>query len=239
MGALSSSGLAYINHYAPLHYLPWIARDRALLSKTELRKRGFGDSHFRSTSWKQDSSRGFKDYAFLTIDTYPRILNAKLNAGFPHVAISVPAAEVEKTEYSLCRYNIARTRVLKKGNLPGRPEGNGNGRYYNTQQVPVANSDEDRIALLDKHLGVNMIEVLVPGKLWLNHNSRILVYSKKDYKIAKNILLRCKRDWGVELVEPSGPYNRRDDYGASIIEFVNRCLEDPNWKGNGLDFDRV
>ncbi len=239
MGALSDVELEFVNHYAPLHYLPWIARDRALLSKSELRRREYPETHFRATSWRQDSARGFKDYAFLTIEKFPQILNAKLKAGFPHIAISVPVSDVEATNYSLCRYNIARTRILRRGNLPGRPEGDGNGQYYREQQVPVAFDEVERKALLKKHLNVNMIEVLVPDKINLSDRVRIVTFSPEDKVLAKSVLRRNGRTWPVDVIEPTGPYNRKATYVASVKAFIERCFAEPAWKGSGLDFDRL
>ena len=58
--------------------------------------------------------RGFGNYAFLTLDVHPRILKAKLKAGFPHVAIEVPVDAFENMDYHLCRYNVAMTRQLRR-----------------------------------------------------------------------------------------------------------------------------
>jgi hypothetical protein len=90
MGVLAAEGIETVHHYAPLHYLPFIARSEAILSKPSLKKNGFGSTHLRSMSKKQDVARGFGDYAHLTLDPEPQILKAKLAAGFPHLAINVP-----------------------------------------------------------------------------------------------------------------------------------------------------
>ena len=122
MGILQDQGVEWVHHYAPLHYLPFIARARALLSKPSLRKAGFAASHFRTKSRKHDVGRGFGKYAFLTLDPQPQILRAKLAAGFPHVAIAIPAVAVEAATYSLCRFNVAMTRYLRRHGKPGFAE---------------------------------------------------------------------------------------------------------------------
>jgi len=76
------AGVRALYHYAPLHYLPFIARSAALLSKLGLRREGFPEKHFRSTSYRQDMARGFERFVHLTIDPHPPILQAKLKRGF-------------------------------------------------------------------------------------------------------------------------------------------------------------
>jgi hypothetical protein len=61
-------GIIAVNHYAPLHYLPFIGRTRFLKSKPALHAAGFPNHHFRSKSKRSDVERGFRNYAFLTID---------------------------------------------------------------------------------------------------------------------------------------------------------------------------
>jgi adenylosuccinate synthase len=95
MAVLEESGVNYVHHYAPLHYLPFIARSGALLGKPSLAAAGFAANHLRSKSSVHDVKRGFGAYAFLTLDPTPRILGAKLMAGFPHIGIAVPVAAVE------------------------------------------------------------------------------------------------------------------------------------------------
>ena len=51
MGALEVAGVREIHHYTPLHYLPFIARAGALLSKPTMRPRGFQDSHVARGFW--------------------------------------------------------------------------------------------------------------------------------------------------------------------------------------------
>src|SRR5258708_4635167 len=85
MGILSDQGIADVRHYAPLHYLPFVVRSRSLMCKPSLAAAGFNPTHYRSMSYGQDVARGFGGYSHLTLDHKPRILRAKLAAGFPHV----------------------------------------------------------------------------------------------------------------------------------------------------------
>src|SRR5207237_6387189 len=110
---LTSHGVTNVFHYAPLHYILFIARSKALFSKNELRRLGYDASHFRRTSRRPDEQRGFSDYVHLTLNHFPPILKAKLAGGFPHFEIRVPAEHVEKATVHLCRYNIAKCRFLR------------------------------------------------------------------------------------------------------------------------------
>ena len=107
-GLLTSHGVTDVFHYAPLHYILFIALAKALFSKNELRRLGYDLSHFRRTSRHPDEQRGFSDCVHLTLKHFPPILKAKLAGGFPHFEIRVPAEYVEKGTVHLCRYNIAK-----------------------------------------------------------------------------------------------------------------------------------
>src|ERR1051326_4364375 len=115
MSVLGDNRISVVYHYTPLHYLPFIAMKRALLSKPSLRLLGFADTHFRSTSRRADEERGFGEYIHFALESRPPILLAKLAAGFPHLELAVPADVVEAQGFHLCRYNIAKTRVLRRG----------------------------------------------------------------------------------------------------------------------------
>jgi hypothetical protein len=168
MGALADRGVEDVYHYMPLHYLPFIARDKRLRTKPSLKKVGFNERHFRSKSHKHDTARGFYEFAFLTLDPNPRILNAKLAGGFPHIELAIPTSCVECVEYSLSRFNIAMTRQLRRDGKPGFPESAANGRYYGNRQVPIAYTYDDKLQLLRNNLGKRMIEVLLHSDLPLN-----------------------------------------------------------------------
>jgi hypothetical protein len=233
-------GIQFIHHYAPLHYLPFIARSEKLLSKPSLHKAGYGPRHLRSMSSRHDVVRGFGDCVFLTIDPHPRILNSKLNAGFPHVAISIPVAAVEFADFSLCRYNVAMTRVLRRGGLPGRPESDANGRYYANRQIPIARTLRDKRFLLAEHLPKKtMIEVLIHGDLSLPHDTKVVCFNAADLGLATKVLMVIKSGWKLEQVPPPGPYNRNPVYVDSVSQFIEQALADPEWRGNNLEFDRI
>lgn len=240
VGILEDAGIEAVRHYAPLHYLPFIARSRLLMCKPALRAQGFAPSHLRSMSSKHDRKRGFGEYAFLTLDRSARILAAKLDAGFPHCAIEVPASAFETLEFHLCRYNVAMTRYLKRGNRHGFPESDVNGRYYGDKQIPIAKVAKDKAAMLAHHLPLGtMIEVLVPGNLPLTDEVKVLCYSKQDAQIAQRVLGALTVPWEVDVIDPPTVYNRDADYASAVENFVSVALRDPDWKGNGLEFDRV
>jgi hypothetical protein len=239
MTLLHEEGVENVYHYTPLHYISFIGRDQTILSKPSLENKGFSKSHLRSKSYRQDILRGFGDYAFLTIDTTPRILDAKLKAGFPHIGISVPSGAIDECDYRLCRYNVAMTRYLKRGNNHGFPESSSNGRYYDNHQIPVALTPSDKRELLRKHLGKSMIEVLINGDLPLPANTTIDVYRSVDQILVESILENLEIKWDVELKPPPSFYANNASYDASVKIFVEQALSDPDWRGDGLEFDRV
>lgn len=240
MGALSSSGVEFVQHYAPLHYLPFIARSRAILSKPSLDAAGFKSTHLRSMSRGQDVARGFGSYAHMTLDREPRILKAKLGAGFPHIALSVPVTAIEVSPFSLCRFNVAMTRHLRRGKKRGAPESKTNGRYYLGHQIPIARTDEDKMSMLEMHLPLGtMIEVLIHGDLKLPDDTTVLCYSGDDLEIARTVLTQLHSPWRIELATPPGEYPRNEIHGKAVDNFIAQAMQDPEWRGNGLEFDRL
>jgi hypothetical protein len=188
----------------------------------------------------QDVARGFGSYSHLTIDARPRILRAKLAAGFPHIAINVPASEIDAVSFSLCRFNVAMTRQLKREDKDGFPESATNGRYYTGHQIPIARTDIDKSAMLKKHIQENtMIEVLVHGDFNLSGETSISCFAKEDAAIAREILSSLGCTWAVNVEEPPGPYPRDRAHVAAVIAFVQKAQDDSNWRGNGLEFDRL
>lgn len=239
MGALIDAGVEVAHHYTPLHYLPFISRDRALLGKPSLQKKGFAVAHLRSKSRQHDVTRGFGQYAFLTLEREPKIVMAKLRGGFPHIGIAVPAEAIEAATYDLCRYNVAMTRYLRRNGSPGFPESDSNGRYYEDQQIPVARTMEDKLTLLHKHYGQSMIEVLIHGDLPLSDQTRIQTYSVPDQQVAQYVLSALGVSWPVDLLNVPGAYNRKAEYAQEVDAFIETALNNPDWRGNGLEFDRV
>ena len=240
MGVLESAGVKEVHHYTPIHYLPFIARSRALLSKPAMRALGFPDTHFRSMSSRHDVARGFGEYAFLTLHPAPPILKAKLAAGFPHVRVTVPAGSVDDVAFDLCRFNVAMTRQLRRGGKAGFPESITNGRYYGKAEIPVARTERDQVAMLERYAGTDsMIEVLVPGEFPLLHGTAVYCFSAEDRDLAARILGRCDVDWSVIGVAPPGPYPRKPHYSRAVEQFVTQAFGNPQWLGDDLEFDRL
>lgn len=239
MGLLLDNGVDVVSHYTPLHYLPFIERSKALRSKPALLAAGFVDSHFRSKSKRHDVGRGFGNYTFLTLDSSPRIVRAKLAGGFPHIAILVPAAAIEDAGFELCRFNVAMTRRLRRGATIGWSESSTNGRYYGQRQVPVARTSADVSAMLGRHLGKTMIEVLVRNQLALPDDTTVVAYHPADHKILVDVLDATNSPWKAALAEAPGPYPRKATHVRAVQEFVDHAIADDAWRGNGLEFDRV
>jgi hypothetical protein len=240
MGILAAEGVIKAYHYTPLHYLPFIVRSKSILRKTSLKKAGFNSAHFRSMSKKRDVARGFGDYVHLTLDLERPILQAKLAAGFPHIALGVPIENIEATAFSLCRFNVAMTRKLRREKMPGSSESITNGRYYTGHQIPIARTDEDKTAMLKLHLPAGtMIEVLAHDDVKLPDSAAVICFSDADAEIASNLLAALKCNWTVETSPPSGTYPRDAKYVESILAFIERAHADESWRGNGLEFDRL
>lgn len=239
MGILETFAIESVHHFAPLHYLPFIVRQGALLSKPLLAQAGFAPSHYRSMSHRQDSVRGFDAYVHLTITPHPPIVGAKLGAGFPHIRLSIPSSYVDNVDFVLCRFNIAMTRYLRRADKPGFPESPTNGRYYDRKQIPVAKTVQDKHTLLSAHLSRSMIEVLVESELTLPAATTVACYSEDDAIIVRRVLQTFQCPWTITIAAPQATYNRNPIYASQVLEFIDRALDDHLWRGNGLEFDRV
>lgn len=239
MKFLNNNGIKHIFHFMPLHYLPFVARSNELKSKPLLAAEGFELSHFRSTSAHIDATRGFGNYVHLSTIAEPPILAAKLNAGFPHIGLELSTADYPQIPYDLCRFNIAKTRFLRRNGKKGFDENSANGRYYGDLQIPIARSDEEKALLLDSRQGDPMIEVLVDERLTLKPLVIVRAYCETDRDIAHNILNRLNLGWAVQLHPTQRLYKRDKTYGNCVEKFIDTALDDPCWRGNGLEFDRV
>ncbi len=203
MGVLIKAGVTNVFHYAPLHYLPFIVRARALLSKPSLAAAGFPTRHLRSKSRDLDVERGFGCYSHLTLHPDPNILQAKLGAGFPHIKLVIPVAVVESCPYSLCRFNVAMTRKLRREGKPGHLESETNGRYYPGHQIPIARTAEDQSAMLKAHISTGtMIEVLVQGDLPLTGFTTVISFSADDQRIVDGVLAALRATWISKMERP-------------------------------------
>ena len=239
MSVLTEHQIKHVYHFAPLHYLPFIARSKSLLSKPRLLGAGFAQTHFRSTSRKHDVERGFGAYVHLTLKSCPEILKAKLALGIPHVGVILPAELFVGVEFGLCRFNIAKTRTLRRNGHPGYSESSSNGRYYEGLQVPIAKTDADKKAMLQKCLPADTtIELLVRGKLNLPPQTSIVCFSDADLKKAHRVLLNVETPWTVTSVAPPSPYPLVCKHVEAVDIFIDRVLAEPSWRGDGLEFDR-
>lgn len=131
------------------------------------------------------------------------------------------------------------TRTLRKNGKPGYPENSANGRYYEHLQIPVARLNGDKKALMERHKGNREIEALVHGDLILPHQTEIFCYSSPDTEIARHVLLKARAEWNVSIVPPAGPYPRKSEYVNAVTSFIERAHSDAEWRGDGLDFDKV
>lgn len=239
MDVLIKHGVSEIYHYAPIHYLPFITRVGALLSKPALSASGYPRSHFRSTSKSQDERRGFGRFVHLTIEKMPRILQAKLSSGFPHFEIVVDTKTANFENIALCRYNIAKCRYLLRPGGQGLPVGPATGRYYPGLQIPIAKTRKDRETLLVHNLGKHMIEVLVPFRADLPESTRLTVFRSTDRQIVEATLAALGVPWEVQLALPEHHYIADATYERKCNAFINRALDDLEWRGDGLEFDNV
>lgn len=234
---LQDFGIESIFHYTPLHYLPFICRHGQLRSKLRLKQAGFEDNHFRTLSRRSDEERGFGQYIHLAIDPQPPILAAKLKAGFPHVELVIPAETLEATKYSLCRFNVAMTRKLKRDGKPGHKESCANGKYYAEEEIPTARKTQEKKCLLQHNMGKNMIEVLVRQELPIDHNTTIVTFHDSDFQIVRKIIKHTNSPLKVECRESQTLYDRNNEYVRSVECFVEKSLLETDWRGNGIEFD--
>lgn len=239
MQLLVQHGIDRIYHFAPLHYLPFIARDGQLKSKPVLGSEGFAASHFRSTSAHIDADRGFGSYVHLSTDPNPPILKAKLGSGFPHIGIELRTDELAEVPYDLCRFNIAKTRYLRRGGKPGFPECEANGQYYGELQIPVARTHSEKDRMLSVRQSDSMIEVLIQDRLLLNGPIRLRSYCEEDQTVAQSVLEQLGADWEIAPLDAARVYDRDQAYATAVGQFIDAALSDPQWRGNGLEFDRV
>lgn len=237
MGLLEDKGVNRVFHYTPLHYLPFIASAHALLAKPELRKLGFTESHFRSTSRGSDEDRGFGEYVHLSAMATPPLLLAKLAAGFPHIEVAIPVAALSDIAFHLCRYNIAKARSLRRNGSQGFQESPRNGRYHGGKQLPTAEDSSECETLFDLNFPHTMIEVLVPSRLQLPRDTEVGFFHPDDQRLGGEILERYSTPWTTSLAELQ--YTPNKSYVGAVSTFIEKALADPAWRGDGLEFDQV
>jgi hypothetical protein len=235
---LKEANINYAYHYAPMHYLPFILRSGELLSKNRLLADGFGTRHFRSTSSNQDKVRGFAAYVHASLSAHPPILKAKLGRGFPHVEFAIPVEAVEVRPYLLCRFNIAKTRYFR-GAKQEPPETPANGRYLADLRLPVASTNGEKVNLLKANLGVRMIEVLIEDRLPLPRQTVITVFSDADLAIAQRLVREISKIPYPTAIDSSLAYPERQQIRKEVVSAMERAATEADWKGSGLEFDRV
>ena len=82
--------------------------------------------------------------------------------------------------------------------MPGFDESSSNGRYYGKQQIPTAQTQADKEAMLAQHLRTGtIIEVLIPGDLPLPEDTTVICYAEPDAELAQKILMKIDSPWQV------------------------------------------
>lgn len=223
-------GQHFAYHVIPLHYVPFIARDRRLFCKDSLRDVGFPDFHFRSTSHRTDVRRGFGSVVHSSSSARPPILDSKLCRGYPHVVIAIPLHMVPESGYLLCRYNIARNR--------GRFDVSGSsGTLRSPFKIPVAQTLTEKQAMLQE-FGDSLLEILFLREVELLQGTTVEAFHEEDAFLVRRILSQLDVSWETEICSPPGDYPRRLEYVSRVREFVHQAMADPRWKGFPLEFDR-
>ncbi len=230
MNTLRQNGISRIWHTAPLHYLGFIARSRALKSKARLRSEGFEEWHFRSTTHATDERLGFSNVVHLFNRRGPRILLQKLQWGLPHVEISVPAHTLEGDAHLLCWYNVARNR----GTFIEDPS---RGYIQSPFRLPVALTVGEKHSLLRSTTSARHVEVLVTDALQLPDETEVTVFGEWDMGVTREVLRGLGLPWEVA-------HRTHIAYGPSLSrrleveEFLHRSISDAGWRGDGMEYDR-
>ena len=84
-----------------------------------------------------------------------------------------------------------------------------------------------------------MMDFVVEHEFILPDDSQLFYYHKEALNLAKSIAGHIEIPWQIKLQPPPGDYNFSFEYASAVEEFINQALLDPNWKGDGLGFDRV
>lgn len=222
-----------IYHVTPLHYLPAIASDRALLSKNALINAGYTTRHFRTTSFRADIQRGFSDVVHCMTCSRPPLLESKLQRGYPHILLVADTESLRESDYVLCRYNIARNRRRWR-------ESEQDGRLRPPYQLPVAVAASEKRGLLSTY-GRDCIEVLIESDLRLQAGTRVETFHPDDTNLVAQILRHFGLQWPVKLVRSDLVYRWDPQYRAAIQAYVAQVMSDTSWRPSAeeeLEFDR-
>ena len=84
-----------------------------------------------------------------------------------------------------------------------------------------------------------MLEILLQNTYALPVATRIECFSQFDVDIANLVIARTRETFTVEQLEPEIEYAENAAFRLEVETFSNSALDDPAWKGNGLDFDRL
>lgn len=83
-----------------------------------------------------------------------------------------------------------------------------------------------------------MIEVLVHGDLTLPDTTEIVCYSDNDIKLANCVLESAESPWRIQAADSATEYPRNAEHARSVEDYLEQAMRDPEWRGNGLEFDR-
>jgi len=178
--------------------------------------------------------RGFGNVVFCATQERFELLEAKLKRGFPHYLIEIPTKQIDHCKYLLCRYNIAKSRVARdskrKPVLDAKCE-----RYASGLSLPVAIDDEEKFAMLRKWARHTV--VLIEGEISLELGVRVIAFSEED----EAMLMSIKKQTGSDLqIDRSDrPYRRCPKYVSQIGRFIESAIEEPDWRGSGLNYDNL
>ena len=84
----------------------------------------------------------------------------------------------------------------------------------------------------------NMVEILVPNALDLTLPVSVVAFSDQDAELIRATLLELNVEWLTECIQ-TDLYEQRPEYATSCKKFLRRTLDDPEWFGDGLEFDKV
>jgi hypothetical protein len=93
--------------------------------------------------------------------------------------------------------------------------------------------------MLSVRKGDPMIEVLIEDRVCLNGAVQLRAYCEEDQNVAQRVLEQLGVDWEIVPFGAAGAYQRDEAYAAEVEQFIQTALSDPDWRGNGLEFDRV
>lgn len=150
------------------------------------------DSHFRSKYKHLDRQRGFRDYIHLPTKRSPPILKAKLDAGFPHVSISIKSTALNNFEFDICKYNVAMILQLRRYGKLRFSEALQNDRYYKNKQIPIARTAGKNNQLIN-FPSDHMLEILVKPPVILPVGTTVSVFSAAGF--LNNINNRLYRNY--------------------------------------------